>query len=193
MELSPVGEPTWVDSLDVRGPSWFSPTQETSYTARCTATLRVRGHCTLCTAEVEGEIVADGRGGTSRDPNDLFDLVRDIGDREAPLRQANAAARQEALDRATRALEVARCPVCRRRDPSRERQAAWSMGLGCVVTLLPWVVLLVLGRVAWSEEALAIATVASGAGVAVIWGQVARLDRAQKIRLTPCPSRTPGR
>jgi len=168
----------------------------TTYAFRCTATLRVQGRCTLCAAEVEGEVVSEGRGSRSRDQDSLFDAVRDLGDNEAPLREARADARQDALDRATRTLEVARCPVCRRRDPARERQAAWWMGLGCAAILLPWVGLLALRRVAFSEEGatwvVAIAIVASGVGVATVWGQVARLDRADKIRLTPRPSRVPG-
>lgn len=131
----------------------------------------------------------------SRDPDSLLDLVHAIVD-EAPLQEARAAARQEALDRAMRALEVARCPVCRRRDPARERQATWWMGLGCAAIGLPWLALLVLGRVAWSDAgarwAVVIAVVGSAVGVATVWGQVAPLERAEKIRLTPRPSRAAG-
>jgi len=196
MQLSPVGEPAWLDSSDVRGPSWFSSTRETTYTARCTATLRVEGRCLQCAAEVEGEVVAEGRGSWSRDPDSLFDLVHAIVDDEAPLLKARAAARQEALDRATRALEVARCPVCRRRDPARERETAWWIGLGCAAIGLTWAALFALRRLAWSEAGarlmVAIALVATGVGVATVWGQVARLEGAEKIRLTPRPSRAAG-
>ena len=196
MQLSLVGEPSWLESSDVSGPSGFSSTRETTYTALCTATLRVEGRCLQCAAEVEGEVVTEGRGSWSRDPDSLIDLARAIVDDEAPLLKAKAAARQEALDRAERALEVARCPVCRRRDPARERQAAWWIGLGCADIALPSVVLLALQRVAWSEaratSAVAIAIVASGAGIATVWGQVARLKRADTIRLTPRPSRVAG-
>ena len=196
MQLSPVGEPTWLDSSDVSGTSWFSATRVTTYTARCTATLRVQGRCLQCAAEVEGEVVAEGRGSCSQDPDSLVDLVRAIADDEAPLQKARAAAREEALDRAARALEVARCPVCGRRDPARERQAAWWMGLGCAATGLPWVALLALRRVAWSAEVMTwtvvIALAATGVGVATVWGQVARLERADTIRLTPRPSRAAG-
>jgi hypothetical protein len=196
MQLSPVGEPVWLESLDARGPIWISSTRETTYTARCTATLRVQGCCLQCGAEVEGEVVAEGRGYRSRDPDSLLDLVHAIVDDEAPLQQARAAARQKAVDRATRALEVARCPVCRRRDPARERQAAWWMGLGSAAIGLPWVVLLALRPDEWSDAgaraALAIALVASGVGVATVCGEVARLQGAEKIRLTPRPSRAAG-
>jgi hypothetical protein len=196
MELSPVGEPAWLESLDVSGPSWSSSARETTYKARCTATLRVQGRCLQCAAEVEGEVVAEGRGLWSRDPDNLLDLVRDVVDQEAPLEKARAAARQEALDRARRTLQVARCPVCRRRDPARERQAAWCIGLGCAAIGLPWAAFLALRRVAWFEArvtwTVAIALVASCVGVATVWGQVARLKRAEKIRLTPRPSRAAG-
>jgi len=193
MQLSPVGEPAWVDSLNVRGPLWFSSTRDTTYTAQCTATLCVQGRCPQCAAEVEGEVVAEGRGSWSRDPGSLLDVVQGIVDDEAPLQKAKSAARQEALDRATRALEFARCPVCRRRDPACERQAAWWMGLGCAAIGLPWVALLALHRIAWSEAGtrlmVAIALVGTGAGVVTVWEQVARLGRADQIRLTPRPSR----
>lgn len=192
MQLSPVGEPAWLDSSDVSGPGWFS-TRVTTWTARCTATLRVQGRCLQCAAEVEGEVVAEGRGSWSRDPDSLVDLVHAIVDDEAPLQKARAAARQEALDRATQALEVARCPVCRRRDPARERQAAWWMGLGGAAIGLPWVALLALQRAAWSEAGarwtVAIAIVGTGVGLATVWAQVARLERAETIRLTQRPSR----
>ncbi len=191
MQLSPVGEPEWLDSADVSGPSWFTPTRETTYTVRCSATLRVQGRCPQCAAEVEGEVVGEGRGSWSRDPNSLFDLVRATVD-DAPLQKARDAARQEALDRAMRALEVARCPVCRRRDPARERQAAWWIRVGYAAIGLPWLALLALRRVVWCDEratwAIAIAIVASGVGIATVWGQVARLERAERIRLKPRPS-----
>lgn len=194
MQLSLVGEPSWLDTLNVRGPSWFAASRApTTYTAHCTATLRVEGRCPQCAAEVEGEVVAEGRGSWSRDPDSLLDAVEAIVDDETPLQKAKAAARQEALDRATQALEVARCPVCRRRDPARGRQAAWWMGLGGAAIGLTWVALLALRRLAWSEAGarlmVAIAIVATGVGVATIWGLVARFDDAEKIRLTPRSSR----
>jgi hypothetical protein len=196
MQLSPVGEPEWLDSLNVRGPLWFSSTRETTYTAECTATLRVQGRCLQCAAEVEGEVVAEGRGSCSRDPASLLDAVQAIVDDEAPLQKAKAAAREEALARATEALEVARCPVCRRRDPARERQAAWWICLGCAAVVLPWAALLTLQRVAWSELGerlmVVIALVGTGAGIVTVWAQVARLERANKIRLTPRPPRAVG-
>jgi hypothetical protein len=86
MQLSPVGEPAWLESSDVSGPSWFSSTRATTCTAWCTATLRVQGRCVQCAAEVDGEDVTEGRSSLSRDPDSLFDLVHAIIDREAPLR-----------------------------------------------------------------------------------------------------------
>jgi hypothetical protein len=196
MQLSPLGEPAWLESLDVGGPHWFSSTRATTYTARCTATLRLQGRCVQCAAEVEGEVVAEGRVSVSPDPDSLLDLVHAIVDDDAPMQQAKAAARQEALERAMQALEVARCPVCGRRDPTRERQTAWSIGLGCAAIALPWVALLALRLVAWSEAraiwAVAITVMATGVGIATVWGQMARLERAEKIRLTPRPARAAG-